>query len=467
MSTRDLTQFVTRAAVTMVLALGLCVSLSAQGKNPLILIPGLSGSELRHKDTGERIWFKAIRSKTEDLRLPISDDLEKNHDSLIPGDLLRIVKVGPFPVTDVYGGFITAMEIRGGYHEEKWDSPSEGAFENSLFVFPYDWRLDIVENSRRLVRQVEALKLKLKKPELKFDMVGHSMGGLIARYAAMYGDTDLPRGNRKPQPTWTGGRHFDKVILMGTPNEGSASSLDTLLNGFSIGGLRIDLPFVHDTSKFTVFTIPSAYQLMPAPGTLRVFDDKLDEVYVDIYDPRTWSKYGWNVINDKAFASEFKAEERKVAETYFASMLDRAKRLHEALAASQGKSGGVSFYTLGADCKPALDSILVYRDQKSDRWKTLFRPKGFTRTDGVKITDDDLKKVMWSPGDGVVTRRSLAAESQSLAGPGSVYSSQSSMFICVDHHKLAANARIQDYVIDVLDGKRKAITLKEETVAGK
>ncbi len=47
----------------------LSVPLLSQGKNPVIFIPGLSGSELKHKQTGEKIWFNPFKSKSEDLRL--------------------------------------------------------------------------------------------------------------------------------------------------------------------------------------------------------------------------------------------------------------------------------------------------------------------------------------------------------------------------------------------------------------
>jgi len=54
---------------------------------------------------------------------------------------------------------------------------------------------------------------------------------------------------------------------------------------------------------------------------------------VDIYDTKVWTKYGWNAINDKRFANEFTPAERRTASAYFAAVLLRAKRLHEALAA--------------------------------------------------------------------------------------------------------------------------------------
>ena len=443
------------ASTAFILLLALSFAAVAQGKNPVILIPGLSGSELVNKKTGEKIWFRAVRSKSEDLRLPLTMNIDKVHDDIIPGDIIRTVKIGPVTVTDIYAGFIKAMEIRGGYHEEKWETPSEDGDHDSLYVFAYDWRLDSVENAQRLIANVETLKKKLKKPHLKFDIVAHSLGGIISRYAVMYGDADLPSGTKKMVPTWAGSRHFDKIILMGTPNEGTASSLSALLNGYTIGGLRIDLPFLEDTSKFTVFTIPSAYQLLPAPGTLRVFDDKLEPVQIDLYDPKVWSKYGWNAIGDKDFASEFSIAERRIASQFFAGQLSRAKRLHEALAAAQGKAVGVSFYVLGSDCKTALDAIVLYRDKDLDKWKTIFRPKGFIRADGTKVADEDLRKVMLTAGDGVVTVRSLEAVTQSeTAGVRSILNGGSGKFICEEHNRLATNSRIQDHIIGVLDGKK-------------
>lgn len=440
-----------------------CVPLFAQGKNPLILIPGLSGSELVNRSTGEKIWFRAVKSKSEDLRLPISTNIDKIRDDIIPGDVLRIVKIGPVAVTDVYGGFVRAMEMRGGYHEEKWDTPSEYGHQDSLYVFPYDWRLDNVENARRLVSSVESLKKKLDNPGLKFDIVAHSLGGIISRYAVMYGDAELQLGNKKLTPTWAGAKHFDKVILLGTPNEGSANSLSALLNGYTIGGFRIDLPFLEDTSRFTVFTIPSAYQLLPAPGTLRLLNDKLEPIEVDLYDTKVWSKYGWNPVDDKAFAEKFGEGERKIAPQFFAGQLARAKRLHEALAASRGRSGGVTFQVIGSDCRVAVNSVVVYRDREADSWKTVFRPKGFVRTDGTKVSDSELRDAMTTSGDGVVSTRSLEATTQSEnAGVRSIMDSGAPKYVCEEHSKLAANSRIQDQIIKFLDKKTAIADQKDK-----
>ena len=222
---------------------------------------------------------------------------------------------------------------------------------------------------------------------------------------------------------------------------------------------RIDLPFVQESSKFLVFTIPAAYELLPAPGTLRAFDEKLEPMYIDIYDPKTWTKYGWNPIDDKEFPDQFSVAERKVAPEYFAAMLDRARRWHEALAATSGDTGGVSFYLVGSECRTAPDAIVIYRDADTSKWKTAFRPSGFRRADGTRITDDEMKKLMLAPGDGIVTKRSLAGATESAnTGGKPVITSSADKFFCEGHNKLASNDQIQNYVIGVL--KSKADTAK-------
>ncbi len=424
----------------------LCFSVWAQGKAPVILIPGLTGSELIDKQTDERIWIRAFKSKNEDLRLPLNREPEKSADNLRPGDIIRSVKVGPFQVADFYGDFIKAMAVNGGYREEKWNEPSAQGFEDSLYVFPYDWRLDVVTNARRLVEDVEDLKRRLGKPRLKFDIVAHSMGGLIARYAAMYGDVDLPSGHRKPAPTWAGAKHFDKIILLATPNEGSVSALEGFMHGYSIAGLRFDVPFVQDTSRFTIFSCPSAFQLLPAPGTIRVLNEKLEPVVVDIYDTKVWSKYGWNPMTDPDFLSQFGAAERKIAPAYFEAALARAKTLHRALEAAADKPGPVTLYAIGSDCKTALDAIVLYQDGKGDKWKTVFSPKGFTRSNGEKVTEKELRSVMMAPGDGTVTLRSFEASTDGK----SITGVKDTFLICDSHSKLASNTKVQDRIIALL-----------------
>ena len=123
------------------------------------------------------------------------------------------------PEIEIYQKLIGALQNRGGYAEGKWDNPTIKGYEDTFYVFAYDWRLDNVENARILIRKIEDLKRKLKRPNLKFNIIAHSMGGLISRYAAMYGSADLPR---KAASDLGRLETFHKIFLLGTPNEGSA-----------------------------------------------------------------------------------------------------------------------------------------------------------------------------------------------------------------------------------------------------
>ncbi len=86
------------------------------GKNPIIIIPGLTGSELINSKTGETVWFKAQRSKDDDIRLPISSlDMSQNKDLLVAGDVIRGVQfLKILPEIEIYQKLIEALEARGG-----------------------------------------------------------------------------------------------------------------------------------------------------------------------------------------------------------------------------------------------------------------------------------------------------------------------------------------------------------------
>ena len=418
------------------------------GKAPIIIIPGLNGSELVNKENQEIVWFKPQRSKDDDLRLPISPNLARNRDSIEPRDIIRKVEFLKFlPELEIYQKLIDGLEKRGGYTEGKWDNPTIKGYEDTFYVFAYDWRRDNVENARLLMQKVEALKRKLKRPNLKFNIIAHSMGGLIARYAAMYGNVDLPVG--KPKPTWAGARSISKVFLLGTPNEGSAEALDGLLNGFSFVGGGLNLPFVQNLSKFDVFTIPSLYQLLPHQGTLTIYDENLKPLDVDLFDVKTWETYNWNVINDEDFAKKFSVAEQKNARAYFLAVLTRAKRFQEALDANTNAKTPVSVYLIGGDCKPTLDSVVLLRDEKKNRWKTLFKADSFERANKEKVTADELKKLMYAMGDGTVTKRSLAAETLTQNNK-TVLPITSTIFLCEGHTKLVTSTDSQDKLFGLL-----------------
>jgi pimeloyl-ACP methyl ester carboxylesterase len=300
----------------------------------------------------------------------------------------------------------------------------------------------VKRNGARRLRKT--LKRRLGKPDLKFNVIAHSMGGLVARYAAMYGNADL---SPTPTPTWSGAKHFSKIFLLGTPNEGSLMSLDALLNGFSYVGGGVNLPFIQDITKFDVFTIPAAYQLLPAPGAFVAYDETLSPIQIDVYDPATWEKYNWAIWQDADFTKKFDANEQKNARPFLAAALARAKLFHAALAASGVAKPPISFYLFGADCKETPAAVLMLRDEKKGRWETNFKADGFTRSNGEKVKSEDVKNLLFSVGDSVVTKKSLNGETERAALPIA-----EELYQCVGHSKLITSPEVQDKLFAFLSG---------------
>lgn len=404
------------------------------GKTPIIIIPGLTGSDLVNSKTGEVVWFTNHRSRDDDLRLPMSPNIAANRDNLVAKDIIRSVKFLKFlPETEVYERLINALETRGGYREAKWTTATRKDATDTFFVFPYDWRRDNVESARLLIRRIETLKRRIGKPDMKFNVIAHSMGGLIARYAAMYGNADL---TATPKPTWAGAKHFSQIFLLGTPNEGSMMSMDALLAGFSYIGGGLNLPFIQNITRFDVFTIPSSYQLLPPPDSFLAYDENFKPIPIDIYDPATWEKYNWAIWQDGEFTKKFDATEQKNARAFLTAALTRAKLFHEALNATGVAKPPVLFYLLGADCKETPAAMLLLHDEKKDRWETRFKADSFTRSTGEKIKDTEIKPLLFALGDSVVTKQSLVANGR--------IPTAAELFQCVGHNKLVTSPEVQD-----------------------
>ena len=115
------------------------------------------------------------------------------------------------------------------------------------FDFPYDWRRDNRVAARHLAERAPAWLRAWRKrsgnKDAKLVLVGHSMGGLVARhYLEVLG----------------GWRDARTLVTFGTPYRGSLNALDFLCNGFKkgIGPLGLDLTRL-------LRSLTSVYQLLP------------------------------------------------------------------------------------------------------------------------------------------------------------------------------------------------------------
>lgn len=429
------------------------VKQTAKGRLPVIIIPGLIGSELVNSKTNEKVWFDLSRAKDDDLRLPISPNIKANKDSLVPGDIVREIQLIKFtPKIEIYQKLIESLQA-DGFTEGKLDAPAAGGDADTFYVFPYDWRLDNVENAHILLKKLDNLRSKLNRPDLKVNVIAHSMGGLISRYALMYGKSDL---SSRPRPNWRGAAYFNSISMVATPNAGALSTLDSLINGFSLfGSGKINLPFIQNLSRSDLFTIPSIYQLMPHPGTARIFDENLKPLKLDLYNPAVWEKYGWTAYSDDDFAKKFDAREQAAAKTYFRAALSRARQFQTALDALPATRNPVPLYYLGAECRQTIDGMILRRDKEKNKWIAEFGADAYTKSDGTKVSKEETEKVLLSPGDGVVPKRSLLA---SLLRLGKLRNLDSSFLLsaspdaCAEHNRLTGNEAVAKNLLSVING---------------
>ncbi len=441
------------------------------GKRPIIIIPGILGSQLVNYETGEVVWPSAFRSADDGLSLPVSPRLESNRDNLVARKIVDTARLARFaPEVYVYHELLEALRNYGGYREGDWLNPAAGGDRDTFYVFPYDWRRDNVETARDFVQQVETLKRKLNRPDLRFNVVAHSMGGLVARYAAMYGDADLPpeAAAAGPKPTWDGAAHINKIIMFGTPNEGSAEVFATLLNGYSVTeGLRRRIRLLNKLSREDALTAPSIFQLLPHRSSARFLDENLKPMEIDLYDPDVWRAFGWSLVHDTDYRRRFvagktggddapyKGGSLDGLDAYFVMALRRAKHFHEALDASFDGIAPVAMFIFGGDCEETLNAPVILRDEKNKRWVTLTEPREYRTSDGRKVSRKEATRAMYTPGDGRVTRGSLLAENLAARRPtDSLFNTALpiayAVFACDLHGELQNNKTLQDNALTAL-----------------
>jgi pimeloyl-ACP methyl ester carboxylesterase len=430
---------------------------TSPGKRPVVVIPGILGSELINSKTGEKVWPSAFRTSEEGL--PISANLEANRDDLVPGKIVETAKLAKLlPEVYVYRDLLDALRRYAGYRDGDWENPAADGDRDTFYIFAYDWRRDNVTNARELVRRLQRLKDKLKRQDLKFNIVAHSMGGLIARYAAMYGDADIPGGDTAIQPTWTGAAHISKIVMIGVPNEGSADAFATLVEGYSVTeGLRRRVPLLNKLTAEDAARTPSVFQLMPHAAAVRFLDENLKPISIDLYDAETWKQYGWSAIHTDEFRRRFMNTngtngEGDELDAYLAATLRRAERFHQALDAVDSAGSPVVLLAIGGDCEETLNSPVLLRDQKRSRWVTLTRPREYRTSTGVKISKRQMTDAMYLPGDGRVTRSSLLAENVFKVRDNQTgfTLSRYAVFGCDLHGQLPRNKTLQDNALTAI-----------------
>jgi pimeloyl-ACP methyl ester carboxylesterase len=443
-----------------------------KGKPPIIFIPGVTGSELVSRTTGERVWPDLFPKEKDVLALPMTSTiLSENRDDIVASRVIESANLIKFmPEIGVYGALFKALESQGGYHRGDIDAPSPEGDRDTYYLFAYDWRRDNVESARRLAEKIAEIKRRTNRPDLRFDIIAHSMGGLIARYFAMYGDADVS-DDRQPSPDWSGARSIGRLVLFGTPNAGSMDALRTLIYGYSLTGAnkpRVN-PF-KSLGRAPIFTMPSVYQLLPRRESARFYNDKLEPVKTDLYDVETWKRYNWSAAFDpEIIKKDLKASVKKFGETegrpaaartlalheaYLQAVLKRAVSFHEALDVVSAPPDTLRLHLVGGDCEPTVAGALIVDDKGEAR--TFFHPSHIPR----QLRKQAFNK-LFIPGDGRVTRQSLFGLTFDPEAPETgitqlmKQSPSYTLFGCDTHGDLPINPTILDNLLTWLLGNKQ------------
>jgi pimeloyl-ACP methyl ester carboxylesterase len=384
---------------------------------PTVVVPGILGSQLLRPD-GTQVWLNLGNALGyHALGLPPTLPLTSSRDELVPGGLLGTDAALPrlFGFTE-YADLVDLLKDFGLDYR----------------LFTYDWRRDLVESARRLHETLEALADARGDRGARFNLIGHSMGGLVARYYLRYGTAE-PGG----EVTWEGARRIKNLVCVSTPSGGSIPSLDVLLSGNRVGLSSTTL------ASSVVAHMPALYQLLPPAESRPLVDEKTEPVAVDLRDAATWERFGWGPYapaSSKRRVQNGDFGDPETEKAFLAAVLARARAFHEALARPPQSPCPVRVLIIGGDCLPTPARAVVPRRPGAP---PRFEP--WTRGES---------EAMLEAGDGRVTRTSVLAshlpDAQSDEPGLGIPEVWRTLFGAADHHGIYSEPTFQSILLRLL-----------------
>jgi pimeloyl-ACP methyl ester carboxylesterase len=402
---------------------------------PIVLVPGVSrevGAQLRG---GTFMPFSALALRTDAEALANLGDPRFPADGRrpleIPGRLDQALRQ-----TEVRGlqSLLTHLIQAEGYLRGNPDRPrdkdypenpeaarSDRARPASLFVLYYDWRRDLADSACILAQGID--RIRTRTGATRVHLIGHSLGGVLARYYVRYGgrdamrDRDCPVGAGNPGAgvNAPGAAAIRRLVTLGAPHQGSGQAFRALLQDFNLFG------FVGVGLRDAVSTMPLPWQLLPiagADGRVSLLVGPAGEERVPLYAPQTWIERGWLVgdVTDP--------ERRKFLEV----MLDRAATLHRRMAEPSPAEDAVPRLAVGAACRPTTARGLM----ENGKVEFLSRADvGHPRFSQVTV-----------PGDGIVSLESA------LGMPASP--TLTTLTVCSSHSGYVDDPALRDRIVDFL-----------------
>jgi len=203
----------------------------------VVIIPGIGGTILREPNgLRRRVWghqrATLVAAGLDSDRLSLG-----NHPELEPDGLVRDVQ--PVPGWTVVAGYHhIGKAIFNAFGDVVLDG---GSVPGNVMEFGYDFRKSVVHAATELDKAIGE-RLRSFPSGTRVVLVGHSLGGLVARY-------------------WIGrcggSKICDGLITLGTPHRGAPKALNVLANGIRVSRLKLD------TLSRVVADWDSLYELLP------------------------------------------------------------------------------------------------------------------------------------------------------------------------------------------------------------
>ena len=422
-------------------------SMTVTDQPPVVFVHGVLGSKLREGAGGTDLWLgsldRILLSEYEDLALQIDEaTLEP-----MPGDIHAYSVADEAIGKDFYGTIIRTLESAGGYTRAQVGEAVDPNRKN-LYVFFYDWRQDNVATAAALADFIDQIRVDYDAPNLKVDIVAHSMGGLISRYYMRYGRQDVVNDNHFDKKiNHYGAERVRRVVLLGTPNLGSIKILNSFINGVKIG--------LREIGTETLATMPSLYQLFPHPLNDWIVTNTGKVLDRDLFDVEIWRRFQWSIFDPRVrerVISRFKDSAEAGAylatmEAYFEKRLERARRFLWSLTINLPEPYP-KLIVFGGGCTLTPARIIV-EEVNNESMVRLYPDEVLNRVDEV-----DYDALMLEPGDGSVTKASLLA--RNVLDPSvkrhrySFFPLDYSMILCEKHNSLTGNVNFQDNLLNAL-----------------
>ena len=202
------------------------------------VLPGIMGSQLGFVRDGQRpndiLWLD-----------PIDINFGRLVELKLPGNP-KIVALGAMSYTYLK---LTLSLRKAGF---------------DAVLLDYDWRHDLATLGKLLADRIAA------EGHQKVALLGHSMGGLVARAAL----------------THAAGAQVSQVVTLGTPNHGSVGAVQALRGTYSVVRKLAMLDLEHHAeflAREVFSSFPGIHELLPSGGRAGS---------LDLFDPATWPAQG-------------------------------------------------------------------------------------------------------------------------------------------------------------------------------